>query len=271
MSVENKKKLIDSFKNKNCNINFINTDTTILDNLPEYKISSHITKEGYLRLFVAEYLKDIDKIIYLDCDTIVVSDIRDLFLTDIENYYIAAVEDAGLIYNICFYSKFYETFNSYINAGVLLINLKLWRKDNLSYKLINAIDKNKENFLLGDQDAINLVCRDKIKFIPFSYNLQTNAFDIKNFLPNSIKSCLKQSLKEPHIIHYSTHQKPWNRHTHLKSYYLKYEIDNPFVTNNYLTFRTKHFCFFIYYLLKRPFSYFRNFVNTKRVIKNRLN
>ena len=63
------------------------------------------------------------------------------------------------------YSRFYETFNPYINAGVLLINLKLWRKDNLSFKLTDAIEKNKENFLLGDQDAINFVCKNKIKIM----------------------------------------------------------------------------------------------------------
>ena len=100
VSSESKKKLTDTFNTKNCNIKFINIDTALTNNFPKYKITPHITKAGYLRLFIAEYLKDIDKIIYLDCDTIVLSNIRDLFITDIENYYIAATEDAGHIFNI---------------------------------------------------------------------------------------------------------------------------------------------------------------------------
>lgn len=271
VSFECKKKMIDTFNTKNCNIKFINVNTTLTDTFTKYKITPHITKAGYLRLFVAEYLKDTDKIIYLDCDTIVLSNLRDFFNTNIENHYIAAIEDAGHIYNIRFYSKFYETFNPYINTGVLLINLNLWRKDNLSCKLTDAIEKNKEKFLLGDQDTINFVCKDKIKIMDFSYNLQTSALDIKKLLPKGIKNNLKEALKKPHIIHYSTNKKPWNSHTHLKNYYLKYEIDNPFEKKNCFVFKTKHFYLFVYYLLKKPFSYFRTFINNKRVIKKELN
>ena len=32
--------------------------------------------------------------------------------------------------------------------------------------------------MLGDQDAINLVCKDKSNLIDFSYNLQASALDI---------------------------------------------------------------------------------------------
>ena len=257
ISDTNKNKILNISKNKNYRIQFINIDTKIFAQFPKYKISKHITAIGYSRLLIAELLKDIDKIIYLDCDTIVLTDLKDLFITDIEDYYIAAAEDAGHQFNIKKYSKFYEIFNIYINSGVLLINLKLWRKDNLLQKSFNCIETNKENFMLGDQDVINLTCKDKIKIIDFSYNLQTSALNIKNFLSPRVKNILKTSLKNPKIIHYSTHMKPWNAHTHLKKFFFKIEEHSPLETGNNLQLKIKHLKFFIIYLLKNIFSFLR--------------
>jgi lipopolysaccharide biosynthesis glycosyltransferase len=212
---------------------------------------------GYSRLLVAELLKDIDKIIYLDCDTIVLSDLKELFMTDIENYYIAAVEDAGHKYNIKYYSEFYKNFKIYINAGVLLINLKLWRENNILTKLINSIEENKEKIMLGDQDAINLVCKDKIKVLDFSYNLQTNAFYIKNLLSSKIERDFKRALNNPKIVHYSVNNKPWNSHTHLKKYFLKFEIKNPFIAENSLQFKIRHYKYFVKHILSNIVFFIR--------------
>ncbi len=261
ISNDNKNKFLKFFNNEFCKINFVNINTNLFNKFPNYKFCPHIPKMGYSRLLIADLLNDIDKIIYLDCDTLVLSSLKDLFETDIEGYYLAAAEDTGQIFNSKFFGSFYENFTTYINSGVLLINLKLWRQNNILPTLFDSIEQNKETFLFGDQDAINFVFNGKIKIIDFSYNFQVCAFNIKKLLPKTIKTCLKETLINPKIIHYSTNEKPWNSHTRLKKYYLKYEYINPFRTENFLKIKAKSFIYFIRHMILKSCLFCRPLIS----------
>ncbi len=96
-----------------------------------------------LRLF-ADMVPDMpDKLLYLDIDLLFNRDIMLLYGTDVTNYEYAAARDH--------YGKFLLNPN-YINAGVLLFNMKKCKETGLFTKARNLIKTKKMTF--ADQDAI---------------------------------------------------------------------------------------------------------------------
>lgn len=260
LSIEDKDKITELVKTKNCQITFIYVDYNLFNDLPSFKTYTHISKAAYFRLFMADLLKDIDKVIYLDCDTIILSSLKDLFMIDIENYYIAAIEDFGYYFN-CKTYKQYQNFKTYINSGVLLINLKLWRKDKLQQKFISIIQENSKVFICYDQDALGLICKNKIKLIDYSWNLQTNCYQYNISYAHPKKKEINKSKKNIKIIHYINKNKPWHSYTPLRKYYLEYEKLTPFKTNYNLIFKIKIFIQFIEYKFENIIWLIRFFIS----------
>lgn len=96
-----------------------------------------------IRLF-ADQIPDIpEKLLYLDCDIMFNRDITELYNLDIENYEFAAAPDH--------YGKFLIR-PDYINAGVLLFNIKKCKETGLFQKARDLIKKKKWTF--ADQDAL---------------------------------------------------------------------------------------------------------------------
>ena len=93
-----------------------------------------VSDAAYYRFYVTSLIKDesIEKILYLDCDIVVMDDVAKLFQIDISDYPLAAVRDIvnpaneKQMFGISFSYR-----DRYFNSGVLLINLKLWRENNL--------------------------------------------------------------------------------------------------------------------------------------------
>jgi lipopolysaccharide biosynthesis glycosyltransferase len=101
-----------------------------------------------------------DKLLYLDVDILFNRDIRLLYDTDVSGVEYAAARDH--------YGK-YLLRPDYINAGVLLMNLKKMRDTGLLEKARNLIRTKK--LLFADQSAI-FRCTTKKKLLPQRYNDQ---------------------------------------------------------------------------------------------------
>lgn len=113
-----------------------------------------------LRLF-ADIIQEIpDKILYLDVDVMFNRDIKLLYDIDIEKYEYAAARDH--------YGKYLINPN-YINAGVLLLNMKKIRQTGLLLKARNLIKL--RHLPLADQSAI-LRSTTKRKMLPQKFNDQ---------------------------------------------------------------------------------------------------
>jgi lipopolysaccharide biosynthesis glycosyltransferase len=113
-----------------------------------------------LRLF-ADLVEGMpDKLLYLDADIMFNRDIRLLYDIDIENYEYAAARDH--------YGKYLLNPN-YINAGVLLFNMKKMRQTRLLEKARNLIKTKK--LLFADQSAIYRSTTAK-KMLPQKFNDQ---------------------------------------------------------------------------------------------------
>ena len=113
-----------------------------------------------LRLFADLVIDEPDKILYLDIDVMFNRDITLLYNIDIEGYEYAACRDH--------YGKFILHPN-YINAGVLLINLKECKVTGLFEKARQKIKQRK--WVFADQDAIYHSSIKK-KMLPQKFNDQ---------------------------------------------------------------------------------------------------
>jgi len=113
-----------------------------------------------LRLFIDLMPEIPDKILYLDVDILFNREIELLYETDVEKYEYAAARDH--------YGK-YLLHPNYINAGVLLFNMKEARKTGLFEKARQLIKTKK--LMFADQDAIYKSTTRK-KMLPQRFNDQ---------------------------------------------------------------------------------------------------
>ena len=116
----------------------------------------------------------------------------------------------------------------YINAGIILFNLKEMRKNNIENKMREfAITHKLKTY---DQTAINAICYNNIQILPFKYGLF--AFDSidqliklndkQDIMYRFNESELIQAFKEPTLFHYYGKLKPWANYSSYKVYNRKY-------------------------------------------------
>lgn len=202
------KKYFDPYKKK-CSVTFVSVGETFKR---AYLNTDFIKNPTYYRLLLPQLLEE-EKCIYLDSDTIVCTDLQELYDICVKDYYIAGVKAPGYIAggkkdDYC-KQAFLPDIKQYVNAGVLLMNLKQMRKDNLVKEFMRLYEFD----MWGqDQDIINSACYGRIAFLPFEYNVMTKYSEWKISMYEGIflESELKRAWNNPKIIHYADRVKPWN-------------------------------------------------------------
>ena len=201
LNVEKNRLLRLQRKYSNCKVRLIN----MKDNMNSLYTSRHLSRATYYRLMLPSLLPNLDKVLYLDTDIIVKKDLSALFNYNIDNFYLAGVLDvevsgngiiqgrASVTKNDIYMNKYGKDIllKSYVNAGILLFNLKKMRRDNLESKLLNCISSYDLEF--HDQDALNLECFGKIMNIPNIYNIAS----WQDFYNDQV------------IVHFLDVNKPW--------------------------------------------------------------
>lgn len=245
LSSANKRKIQKSLSGYS-DITFLDIDETTFANCP-IRSDFHLTVETYFRLKIASLFPNLDKILYLDSDIVVLGDISQIWKLDIDDCYIACVPDAGgKKYKKIFsqYVDFDESF-LYYNAGVLLVNLKKWRSDEIEFAFFEHLNNYKETLLFADQDVLNCVINKNIRYLDKIWNVQLSGY-------NSLLDGAK-------IIHYVSGNKPWNLYSCGRGYRLYYE---------YLRFTDWWYCAFfmrVSLIFKQVSSYLHNVISLLKI------
>ena len=199
-------------EHNNFSLLFCRIDVNLFNNAKIF--NEHISCAAYNRLPIPQVIKS-DKCLYLDCDVLVNCDISELFQIDIEEYYVAGVKDNNLIVLNDSRKKHLELLelpdvDTYINSGVMLMNLKKMRTEGVVHSFLEQCKKNN---LFEDQDVINKCCYGNIKLIPLKYNL------FHFYSGKCIKTLFSRdySIEDfnfdwnaPKILHMGGKYKPWN-------------------------------------------------------------
>jgi lipopolysaccharide biosynthesis glycosyltransferase len=118
----------------------------------------------HMRMFIPYFIpEEYEKVIYMDVDMIVNDDISDLWKTDLGEFTIAAVIDVrirefGNSHAVENYIGLgFDADTKYFNTGLLLMNTKKWRENDLTPRIFKCIDDNRKFANYPDQYGLNVV------------------------------------------------------------------------------------------------------------------
>lgn len=200
ISKENQEKIyVLKEKFNNFSIEFINIDVDKEFKSINYKNNEYISISTYNRFLIPHLKPELEKVLYLDVDIVVLGDIAKLYSIDLENYALGAAWDKSrILYNTDTKDPMELSDNyKYFNAGVLLIDIKKWNKNNIVNKLFAIEKKYGEKVLHADETLLN-------KYFDNNYKI----FDIKfNYTDYDV---LNSPDSEIVIRHFASALKPWN-------------------------------------------------------------
>lgn len=167
-------------------------------------LRSSYTPYTFLRLFCDE-LPVPERVLYLDTDTAFLKDPALLFYTDLKNCDFAGVRDH--------LGRFFIN-RSYINAGVLLLNVAQLKKDGFLARVRSLCATKKMPF--PDQDALNRLEKHKL-FLPRRFNEQYR------IMPDTVVRHFSKTIRWFPFFH-TLNIKPWEIER-LHSEYRCHELD----------------------------------------------
>ena len=224
---------------KHSNVSFYNMG----DQFRSATAGSIITTAAYYRISLPSILPNIDKVIYTDTDIINFKDLSELYNIKFENgmYFIGLLDH---LYHRGEFRRRNIYIDKYINSGILLMNLKAIRENEIENKLRNFISKNFLNH--HEQTAINAVCGNNTQVLSYKYAVFAyDSFDVLIKLNNEQNEKYKNSMDElkqgfnsPFLLHFCGYDKPWNKKSLKKRrvywwYYAKKSLFYQEILDNY--------------------------------------
>lgn len=262
ISAKNKKRLAMVEQFYGFKINFIHLSRSFESEIPFSKLSTSYYQpiQSYHRLAINRFLPlSCNKVIDMDVDVIFRGDVAELFNTDLGGKTIGAVVErypstsvkVEHLKKLCSDLNFPIPVDSfYFNAGVLLIDLDLWRKKNIEKNIFELIRNHPEKLKLHDQDALNAILVGDVKELPDKFNFLTAQTD-------------HSSRQDPLIVHFAGGDKPWYFFSTLpyRSEYIRYANQTPWKYLKYRKLMDIYFAkkYHLYSLSWRIWSIYKKF------------
>lgn len=282
---------------ENISLRFISIEQLIEGNhnTKDLYVGKYWNINTFYRLFIPLIFSDYKRAIYLDSDIVIEKNIDELFDITFENNELIGAKDdvAPVIYiNPKCKHRLHQMKDilkldnpeNYINAGICIFNLS--KIDIISYvnKCMAAL--NITALLFNDQDILNTVFQNKIKFMHLKYNFEWHIPNLCEkdiqFFTGSYKTQYFEALNSPAVIHFTSGYKPWNtpnmdfadyfwKYARLTPYYEEiihsntHKINENTIKNLYLSKKIKS------KYLKSKILSFLSFGKTKRKYKNQRN
>ena len=184
----------------------------------------YISAATFYRLLAARLFPELDRCLYLDGDIAVFGDVAGMLdFCDADpdrpfsDYYLAGVRDMDLQTGEgAFFERHRasigfsaDDFSGYVNAGVLVMNLRKIRTDGLERRFLELVSR---NFQFADQDILNVACRGRIRYLPVRYNLLAGCIANRKCARTVCGDSRDREdlLKgRPVVCHYAGRIKPW--------------------------------------------------------------
>ncbi len=165
------------------------------------------------RLLLPDLLPQYDKVLYIDCDMIFRNDLSELYYNlDLADNYMAGVFEATLEVQQAHMQAIGCMPGTYINSGLLLMNLKQLRTDGMVAKFLEAAKE--EGLEFPDQDVINQLCKGRTVGLHPSWN-SIRTFLLPQYKADFLKFYTDQDwqiVQRKGNVHY-TGPKPWKTFT----------------------------------------------------------
>ncbi len=253
-----------NFEHKNLNNFEIYKFNENVNNFPNIG-NNHISEATYYRFFIDNYLdKSVESIIYIDCDIICLNSPENIleeivnktkeskFTISASTEYVKSIETEEV------FNRLKMKSNIYFNAGVMIIDVNKWRKNNTQNFLIELMNSIYDKVDFWDQDIMN--CFYDGEYLEISKYLNYKDTD----LSHNLKIADTRSII---FLHYAGSNKPWTipgitttsaRYFH-DSFYKVFNVKYLF-TNNYRKQALKDFLKTIFSLKFLKLSYPISFI-----------
>jgi lipopolysaccharide biosynthesis glycosyltransferase len=175
-----------------------------LDRLP---VTSRMTMATYGRLELSRLLPaGVSKVLWLDSDVLVTTDLERLWTADLAGRHLLAVRDpcvplVSSRYGIRSWRELgLPERAKYFNAGVMLIDLDRWRRDEIGERATEYLRERSADVMFWDQEGLNAVLCGRWGELDVRWNY------CSGLTPREQPEAARV---EPWIIHFAGTLKPW--------------------------------------------------------------
>ncbi len=160
----------------------------------------YYSKTTYYRLFIAEMYPMYDKALYIDSDTVVLGNVAELYDHDLGENYVGACHEQAMV-QMDVYGTYVEQVlgldrNRYFNAGMLLINCRLFREEKMLERFLELL-RAYTFVVTQDEDYLNVLCENRVLWLNQGWNTE-------------IIGEVRVPREEMKIVHYIMTSKPWH-------------------------------------------------------------
>lgn len=233
-----------------------------LDSLPH---RAALPRTAFLRLLAIRDLPEpIERAVWIDADTIVRRDLTDLVCHELGDATVGAVQEYGTRdlstaegTRACFERLGVDGSSRYFNSGVLTIDVRRWRRDRVTERVLDYTRSNAEHVRFADQDGLNMMLAGKWSALDLRWNVQVAAW---RCLPRLVQANLAPEViaaqpglaADAFIMHFAG-DKPW-----------KEGLRSPFRAEYFRALRQSALLNPARYALHRGASYARGLANAGR-------
>ncbi len=151
-----------------------------------------VTLISYGKLIIAKVLpKNIHTVLFLDCDILIRNDLSKILNKKFDTPIAAVIQKPIKIHSLG------KVFDYYFNAGVLLLNLKQWRDEDVDSRVFRVF-REFGPFEYMDQDVLNIIFENNFTALPQEFNY---------FSESAIRR--ESKTKAATIVHFAGPFKPW--------------------------------------------------------------
>jgi len=165
----------------------------------------------YYKLLIADRLPmELDKVVWLDCDMVVLGDVSRLWDHDLAGRHALAAQDAVVpqVSSGSGVAAWQElglpATASYFNAGVMMINLALWRRDRVALRALEYVRAHRDRVCFLDQEGLNAVLAGLWGELDPRWNHNVS-------IPTPSTRGRSGAEGDPWIVHYAGNLKPWRQ------------------------------------------------------------
>lgn len=191
------------------------TFLTVQEELFEgFPASERYPRQIYYRLIAPLLLpRDMERILYLDVDTVVINPLTELETLPFGSAWFMACTHVRYALSKLNQARLGMDLGKdtpYLNSGVILYNLPLFR-EGLDISRIRAYASEKKNaLLLPDQDILTAVCGEHVRLLdPLRYNLSDRILAFHNADLRGPQLDADWVRRNGVIVHYCGRNKPW--------------------------------------------------------------
>ena len=170
-----------------------------------------VSMTTYHKLTLGEWLPSwVNRVIWLDADMLVLGNLVRLWEADLDDHLALAAQDILVPYVS---SRFgiaarrelgLEQQAKYFNAGVMLIDVARWRRDEVTARAFDYLRRYRERVFFLDQEALNVVLAGQWKELDPRWNWNPVIDRVSTY-----KGGRDKIAGDPWIIHFVGNLKPW--------------------------------------------------------------